>query len=54
MLLSTPHKQHLHFFDQGPEQAASDGKVVPYPDVFFMDNYSFDESVLRYRLAAPN
>ena len=54
MLLSAPHKQHLHFFDQAAESAASDGKVVPYLDVAFTDNYTFDDSVLRCRLAAPN
>lgn len=54
MLLSAPHKQHLHFFDQVDELAESDGKIVPYLDVSFVDNYSFKDSVLRYSLAAPN
>lgn len=54
MLLTTPHKQHLHFFDQASELAASDDKIVPYMDISFVDNYSFNDSVLRYRLAAPN
>lgn len=48
-------KQHIHYFDQAPEEmSASDGKRAQFYDIRFENNLTFDEVNLRYVLETPN